>query len=72
MTNIFRDGMAKLTNHFMHSQTQCCHSDKYSVVDDKAVCTNTACNNYLAPALLQNNFSFSFHPQKLDYCELEV
>ena len=43
-------------------KSTCCHSDRYSVIENNPVCTNSICSNYLAPTNLRNNFTISFTP----------
>ena len=52
--------MYKLLTKAIGMKTTCCHSDRYSVIENNPVCTNNVCQNYLAPTNLKNNFTISF------------
>jgi len=55
--------MYRLLTKAIGMKTTCCHSDKYSVIENNPVCTNDSCDNYLGLTNLKNIFTISFtHP----------
>jgi len=52
--------MYRLLTKAIGMKTTCCHSDRYSVIENNPVCTNSVCQNYLGPTNLKNNFTISF------------
>ena len=52
--------MYRLLTKAIGMKSTCCHSDRYSVIENSPICTNNCCTNYLGQTNLKNNFTISF------------
>ncbi|CAN5432655.1 hypothetical protein BH11BAC1_BH11BAC1_02860 [soil metagenome] len=54
------NNLYKILTKAIGMKTTCCHSSKYSVIENCPVCTNESCQNYFSPTGIKNKFSLSF------------